>query len=159
MIDFHCSSQVWVSGAPAESQSRSSSTFQRTARPSRTGFGRRPSARRAHTCRTEIPRIFATSAAGTARQADSLPCVALLIPALLRARGTRDCKATVLGNNRRQAGTNGPLPTEVDTSEAQNEDTASLDASGPSDGISRCKVSSCACPGRLVLLASWTSIL
>jgi len=92
-----CSSQVWASGAPAESQSRSSSTFQRTARPNRTGFGRRPSARRAHTCRTEIPRIFATSAAGTARQADSLRCVALLIPALLRARRTLDCNGTVVG--------------------------------------------------------------
>lgn len=79
---FRIASQRSREGAPAASQALSSSAFHRTDRPNRIGRGSRPLEFRAATCRIEIPRRWATSAAVSAKQSCSEACDLVLMHAL-----------------------------------------------------------------------------
>ena len=79
---FRISSHLDRSGAPAASQSRNSSKFQRTARPKRIGRGRRPLEFSDQRWRVEMPSSLATSSAVRAKRSVSVACDVLLMHAL-----------------------------------------------------------------------------
>jgi len=81
--DFDAS-QASRFGAPAFSQARTSATCQRTDRPNRIGFGSRPDAFNALTCRTETFNSLATPAASVAKHSSAVSIRDLLMPAILR---------------------------------------------------------------------------